>query len=136
MHFNLKMNFNVIKLLETAFERLGRFIARWPCLVIISCLLWTGLCCVGFINLTFNSSVDDIWDTNPSRSPAGSQSKANKEWVLDHFKDEKRAHTLIFSTTDPEGNILTPNALRIMLDVHKQISAPSYNVSFQDICFR
>ena len=130
------MKLCVIRVLEAAFERLGRFISRWPYLVITLCLLWTGLCCVGFLNISFDSNIYEIWDTNPARDAEGTQSVANREWIANYFEDNKRTHSLIFTATDPNGNILTPNALQIMLKLHKEIVRPLQNVSFSDICYR
>ena len=130
------MPMRVIQLLEKGFEQLGRFIARKPYLVILCCLVLTGLCSIGFINLKFNSDIFAIWDTNPSRRSDGSQAVKNRDWISSHFEDDKRAHTLIFKSTDPDENILTPKGLRVMLDIHKLISRPLQNVSFQDICYR
>ena len=126
----------VIQLLEKGFERLGRFIARQPYLVILSCLMFTGLCSIGFLNLKFNSDIFALWDTNPSRRSDGSQAVVNRDWVSKRFEDDKRAHTLIFKATEPDGNILTPKALRVMLDIHQMLSQPLQNVSFHDICYR
>ena len=131
------MQLRMIQLLENAFEKLGRFIARKPCLVIISCLIFTGLCSIGFLNIKFNSDVYSIWDTNPTRKPSGSQAVANKEWVSNRIVDNKRTHTLIFKTKEPNGNILTPKSLKIMLDIHKSISQTTLqNITFNDICYR
>ena len=130
------MKFSILKLLEIAFERLGRFIAKWPYIVIILCLLCTGLCSIGFLNITFNTNTYEIWDTNPNEDPNGSQSVVHKNWVSRHFGDTLHSHTLIFSATDPDGNILTPNALNVMLQVHKTIAQPMQNVSFKNICQR
>ena len=130
------MQMRVIQLLEKGFERLGRFIARKPYHVILCCLLFAGLCSIGFINLRFNSDIFAIWDTNPSQRSDGSQAVVNRDWVSSRFEDDKRAHTLMFKATEPDGNILTPKGLRVMLDVHKLISQPLRNVSFQDICYR
>ena len=141
VNFGLKrrhrtMKLNILGLLETAFERLGRFIARWPFVIIISCLVLSGLCCIGFINVSFSTNTYDIWDTNPKRDPEGSQSVIHKEWVSNNFGDNLHVHTLIFSTTDPDGNILNPNALKVMLDIHKAITMPKEGFSFEDICHR
>ena len=130
------MQLRMIQLLESAFERLGRFIARNPWIVILCCLIFTGLCSVGFLNLKFNSDVYTIWDTNPTQKPGGSQAVAHQEWVSNRIIDNRRTHTLIVKSTEPNGNILTPNALRVMLDIHKEISEPLKNISFNDICYR
>ena len=126
----------VIQLLEKGFERLGRFIARKPFLVILFCIVFTGLCAIGFLNLRLNSDIFAVWDTNPSRRSDGSQAVANRDWISNRFEDDKRAHTLIFKATEPNGNILTPKALKVMLDIHQLISRPLQNVSFNDICYR
>ena len=130
------MKFNVINLLEDGFERLGRLIARRPYIVVICCLLFTGLCSIGFLNLTFNSDVYEIWDTNPTRKPGGSHAVANQQWVEDTYVDDERVHTLLISAMKPDGNILTPAALQVMLDIHNVISRPLQNISFEDICYK
>ena len=130
------MKLSILKLLESAFERLGRFIAKWPYVVIVLCLLCTGLCSVGFLNISFNSNTYDIWDTNPNKDPNGSQSVVHKDWVSSNFGDTLHSHTLIFSATEPAGNILTPKAFKVMLEVHKAITQPMQNFSFKNICQR
>ena len=78
---NKIMGLRIITLLENAFERLGRFIARWPYLVIACCVLATGLCSIGFLNLKFNSDIYEIWNTNPTGRADESQAVINKEWI-------------------------------------------------------
>ena len=131
------MKLSILKILETAFEQLGRFIAKWPFVVITLCLMCTGFCSVGFIYTTFSTNTYDIWDTNPNGDPQGSQSIKHREWVSSHFGDNLHSHTLIFSDTESEdGNILTPEAFRVMLDVHLQLTKPTQNFSFESICHR
>ena len=128
---------NMLNLMERGFERLGRFVAKYPLVVIILCLLWSGLSCIGFIFTTVSTNTYDIWDTNPTKNPAGSQSVAHKEWISKLFGDNLHTHTLIFSATDlDDGNILSPEALKVMLEIHKSISRERQTVSFQDICHR
>ena len=130
------MQMRVIQFLEKGFERLGRFIARKPYVIILCCLVFTGLCSIGFLKLRFNSDIFASWDTNPSQRSDGSQVVVNRKWVKDNFEDGKRTHTLIFKSVEPDGNILTPKGLKMMLDIHQMISKPLRNVSFQDICYR
>ena len=131
------MGLSILKILESTFEQLGRFIAKWPFVVISLCLMCTGFCSVGFIYTTFSADTYDIWNTNPNGDPEGSQSIKHKEWVSSHFGDNLHSHTLIFSNTHSEdGSILTPEAFRVMLDVHKRVNEPKNNVSFQSICHR
>ena len=84
------MQMRVIQLLEKGFERLGRFIARKPFLVILCCLVFTGICAIGFLNLRLNSDIFAVWDTNPSRRSDGSQAVVNRDWISDRFEDDKR----------------------------------------------
>ena len=128
---------NMLNSMERGFERLGRFIAKYPLVVIILCLLWSGLSCIGFIFTTVSTNTYDIWNTNPTKNPAGSQSVAHKEWISKLFGDDLHTHTLIFSATDlDEGNILSPEALKVMLQIHRSISRERQTVNFQDICHR
>ena len=130
------MKFCVIPFLENAFERLGRIIARWPYLVILLCLLCTGICSIGLLNLRLDADIYSIWNTNPDENPEGSQTVVNKILVSNNFSDNTRFHTLLFTTTEPDGNILTPTAFQTMLNVHNAISTTLGNVTFQDICYR
>ena len=134
---NKIMGLRTITLLENAFERLGRFIARWPYLVIASCVLCTGLCSIGFLNLRFNSDIYEIWNTNPTGRADESQAVLNKEWISNNYVDGKRIHTFTFrGVNSNDENILTPEALQVMLEFHNKISQPFQNISFQDICYR
>ena len=134
---NKIMGLRIITLLENAFERLGRFIARWPYLVIACCVLATGLCSIGFLNLKFNSDIYEIWNTNPTGRADESQAVINKEWISNNYVDGKRVHTFTFRGVDANNeNVLTPDALQVMLEFHKKISLPFHNISFQDICYR
>ena len=131
------MGSSMITLLENVFEQLGRFIARWPYLVIACCILFTGFCSIGLLNLRFNSDFFEIWNTNPTGRADKSQVVLNKEWISNNFVDDKRAHTFIFRATNSnDENVLTPDALEVMLEFHKKISLPFHNISFQDICYR
>ena len=130
------MKLFVVRFLEIFFYKWGRLVARQPYLVIGSCLLWTGICCIGFLNISFNSNPEYSWDTNPQRTPEGSQFWGNKDWVSNTFGENRRIHSLIFSATEGKGNILTPSALRLMLKVHQDLSKPLQNVSFNEICYR
>ena len=130
------MELYVVKFLEIFFYKWGRLIARQPYLVIGLCLLWTGICCIGFLNISFNSNPEYSWDTNPERTAEGSQFWGNKDWVSNTFGENRRLHSLIFSATEGNENILTPSALRLMLKVHQDLSKPLQNVSFNDICYR
>ena len=131
------MQLRVIKVLENVFEGIGRFIARWPYVVIIGCLLCTALCSIGFLNLTFDADIYRLWDTNPLKKADGSKTVANKDWVSNNIVDNKRLHTLIFTTTEPDGNILTPTALKNILNIRDLIISNTFqNVSFHEICYR
>ena len=83
------------------------------------------------ITLNFVSDPNKIW------IPKGSEYLENKEWLSETFPQDKRVQTLIFKTTEPNGNILSPQSLKLMFKLHQIISdLTAKGTSFEDICQR
>ena len=83
------------------------------------------------MKFTFESDPNKLW------IPKGSKYLANKEWLSENFPQDKRIQTLIFKAHGPNGNILSPESLKLMLKIHKLVSVLSFdNTSFEDICQR
>ena len=122
---------DIVRYLENLFYKWGRFVARKPWQVIITCLILTLVCSFGFMRFTFESDPNKLW------IPKGSKYLANKKWLSDNFPQDKRIQTLIFKANGPNGNILSPESLKLMLKIHEMVSLLSFdNTSFEDICER
>ena len=120
----------LVKLLEDSFYRWGVIVASHPWMVIVISVLITFICSLGLINFSKETDPNKLW------IPKGSSYLENKEWLSEHFPQDKRVQTLIFQS-EPNGNILSPQSLKEMLVLHKQIASLSpQNIHFDDICAR
>ena len=136
----------VVRYLEKGFYKWGRFVSRRPWLVIIASLLLTVVSSLSFINFDYPFRSDPdmklltlnfVSDPNKIWIPKGSEYLENKEWLSENFPQDKRVQTLIFKTTNLNGNILSPESLKLMFKVHKLISdLTAKDTSFKDICQR
>ena len=130
MVFGVKGSYSLAAYLETGFYHFGYFVARRPWIIIFTSLFITFICSVGFINLRFETEANKIW------VPYSSRFLSNNEWLSDNFPQDERLQTLIFQAQE-NGNILSPQSLKIMMKLHKAISAlRPQNISFRDICHR
>ena len=130
MNFCEKGSSQFVKLLEKGFYHWGRFVARRPWLVIVTSLFVTSICSIGLINVRFLSDYNELWMSKESPY------LANNKWLLDNFPQDQRIQSFIFQA-EPDGNILSPESLKFMLALHKEITAIRHqNISFQDICLR
>ena len=136
----------VVRYLEKGFYKWGRFVSRRPWLVITASLLLTVVSSLSFINFDYPFRSDPdmklltlnfVSDPNKIWIPKGSEYLENKQWLSENFPQDKRVQTLIFKTTNLNGNILSPESLKLMFKVHKLISdLTAKDTSFKDICQR
>jgi len=136
----------VVRYLEKGFYKWGRFVARKPWLVITASLILTVVSSLSFINFDYPFRTDPdmklitlnfVSDPNKIWIPKGSEYLENKQWLSENFPQDKRVQTLIFKTTDPKGNILSPESLKLMFKVHQLISdLTAKDTTFEDICQR
>ena len=120
----------LVKILEDGFYKWGVTVATRPWIVIGVSILVTCISSIGLMNFTSETDPNILW------IPKGSSYLANKEWLSDHFPQDKRVQTIIFQS-EPNGNILSPESLKAMMTLHKKISKlRPHNVSFEDICAR
>ena len=136
----------VVRYLEKGFYKWGRFAARRPWLVITISLLLTFVSSLSFINFDYPFRSDPdmklitlnfVSDPNKIWIPKGSQYLENKQWLSKNFPQDQRVQTLIFKTRDPNGNILSPESLKLMFKIHHLISGLTLkDTSFKDICQR
>ena len=124
-----KSDTNIISLLESGFYKWGLFVAHHPWTIIMSSILLTGLCSIGFLNLSFESDGSKMW------GPEGSPYVANNRWLKENFPQNERIQTILFQSKQNDGNILSPESLRYMYSIHKSIiKLNPEGISFQDIC--
>ena len=120
----------LVRILEDGFDKWGVIVASHPWLVIAVSVLLTFICSLGLINFSSETDPNKLW------IPKGSSYLANKEWLVDHFPQDKRLQTLIFQSRLNE-NILSPRSLRQMMFLRKKIEILNPQLtSFKDICER
>ena len=82
---------------------------------------------------TFFIIVSKTFTTQETLTNAG----IAKEWISNNYVDGKRIHTFTFRGANAnDENVLTPEALLVMLQFHNKISQPFQNITFHDICYR
>jgi len=111
--------------LEKFFYRWGIFASKHPYPVILVSLIFTICTGIGFINFRQEHQADKLW------IPPSSQYLVNKKWLSGNFKGKHRHEILLFQ----KDNILTPEALIQMWEIHKKISEIEISgFNFKDIC--
>ncbi|CAB4059408.1 NPC1 [Lepeophtheirus salmonis] len=116
--------------LEKAFYRWGIFISRYPLFVIFSVLIIALLSSIGFLRLSFEYKMEKLW------IPQNSEFISNKKWIEENFPTNYRVQ--IISLLSLSGNILTPEALLLLLDIHEKVEQISagHNTRWKDLCFK
>lgn len=118
----------VVNKLEQLFYRWGCFVSKHPERVIIGCLVITALTALGFFNISVESRADQLWIS--PKSPYIS----NKQWLDTNFPRNLRHHSALFVA---EENILTPDSLLHMLELHNKVLAiKADNKTWTDLCYR
>ncbi|XP_040580846.1 patched domain-containing protein 3 isoform X2 [Lepeophtheirus salmonis] len=116
--------------LKKAFYRWGIFISRYPLFVIFSVLIIALLSSIGFLRLSFEYKMEKLW------IPQNSEFISNKKWIEENFPTNYRVQ--IISLLSLSGNILTPEALLLLLDIHEKVEQISagHNTRWKDLCFK
>ena len=118
----------VVDKLEQLFYKWGCFVSKHPKRVIFGCLLITALSALGFFNLRAESRAEKLWIS--PKSPYIS----DKELLDTHFPRNTRHNIALFVA---EKNILTPDSLLHMLELHnKVLEIKADNKTWTDICYR
>ena len=118
----------VVDKLEQLFYKWGCFVSKHPKRVIFGCLIIAALSALGFFNLTSESRAEKLWIS--PKSPYIS----NKEWLDRNFPRNLRHHSALFVA---EKNILTPDSLLHMLELHNQaLAIKANNKTWTDLCYR
>merc|ERR1711892_996369 len=117
----------IISKLELLFFKWGRFVSLHPYPVILSSVVITALCSLGFINFRSEHKANLLW------IPADSDYNVNQDWLDNHFKKNTREEVAVFVS----DNVLTPDALRLTLQVHTAVGGIEEDgKTFEDICAR
>ena len=115
--------------LEDLFATYGRFVARDPLIMIVTCFLMTGFFLIGMINYRTENNAFKLW------IPDNSDFVKNFQWLEENSPPEIRFNSMIVST---EENILTPAVLLHMWKVHDQVegleTAPT-GLSWESVCY-
>lgn len=116
----------VISSLEKVFYRWGHFVASHPYPVIACALALTAVCASGFLNFTSMADVQKLY------LPPDHIYLQNKEWRQDHFPDIGRGHFVVMVH---EENVLTPDGLMRLLELHERLGNVEFNGSrYKDVC--
>ena len=110
-------HFSTTGLLENVFYWWGCKVASNPYKVIFASALMVGLCSLGLLNF---KSEADAWKLY---LPAGSHHSTVQSWKQDHFVEDVRGTITLFHHKD---NVLTPEALLLLLDLHQEVQAIKY----------
>merc|ERR1711892_161008 len=117
----------IISKLELLFFKWGRFVSLHPYPVILSSVVITALCSLGFLNFRSEHKANLLW------IPADSDYNVNQDWLDSHFKKNTREEVAVFVS----DNVLTPDALKLMLQVHTAVGGIQEDgKTFEDICAR
>ena len=115
--------------LEDVFAVYGRFVARDPLIMIVSCFLVTGLFLIGMINYRTENNAFKLW------IPDNSDFVKNFNWLEENSPPEIRFNSLIVSS---EENILRPAVLLHLLRVHEAVESlrtePS-DLTWASVCY-
>jgi len=110
---------------ERIFYRWGKFVAVNPYQIIVSCIVVTAFCSLGFYKFRAETKANLLW------IPPDSTYNTNQEWIDNNFKKNTREEFLLFKA----DNILTPKSLQHMLRVHRAVSGIEKDgKSFEDMC--
>ena len=115
----------IIRQLEKLFTIWGQFVAINPFKVIVSSLVFTAICSLGFINFSREHRPRMLF------IPQKSKFNEREIWLDKNFQENDRHQVMIFKSE----NILQPEKLRHIFDVYKMFSLISVEGrTFRDMC--
>jgi len=92
--------------LENAFLRWGKFVSRYPYLVILLSIIVTAICALGFLNFRIESKANLLW------IPPDSKYNEHQRWLEANFEKDTREEVVVFEAE----NVLTPESLQKVLN--------------------
>jgi len=119
---------SMVERFEGMFYRLGSVTSRHPLPVILCCVVFTGLGCIGLPFLQPENNAIKLW------IPQASDFSLNYAWLWANFPPEFRQHSLILHGED----VLTPEAIQKMYKIYKAVYQvqTKNNKTWRDSCFR
>ncbi|KAF2362201.1 Protein patched/dispatched, partial [Trinorchestia longiramus] len=112
--------------------RHGRSVAQRPVLYIVFCLLFTGLCSLGFFNFYMESRPEKLW------IPQNSDFVTALEWQKEEFPNTVRIEMVLYEA----DNVLTPVVVQEMYRIYKEVADIKVEDQFgvsknqTNLCFR
>ena len=101
--------------MERFFLWFGQKVTKYPGWVILGCLIFAGLCSLGFLLLESETDQLELW------VPTDSDFYRNNKWISDTFPSKVRAQQLMLVTKD-DSNILTKANLMVLHNIMADIS--------------
>ena len=101
--------------MERFFLWFGQKVTKYPGWVILSCLIFAGLCSLGFLLLESENDQLELW------VPKDSDFYRNSKWISKTFPSNVRAQQLMIVTND-DSNILTKANLMVLHNIMADIS--------------
>jgi len=92
--------------LENAFLRWGKFVSRYPYLVILLSIIVTAISALGFLNFRIESKANLLW------IPPDSKYNEHQRWLEANFEKDTREEVVVFEAE----NVLTPESLQKVLN--------------------
>jgi len=119
---------SMVERFEGLFYWLGSFTSRRPLPVIVCCVVFTGLGCIGLPFLRPENNAIKLW------IPQASDFSLNYAWLWANFPPEFRQHSLILHGDD----VLTPQAIQKMYRIYKAVYQvkTKNDKTWRDSCFR
>lgn len=119
---------SLVSRFEGLFYSLGAFTCRRPLPVIIGCVIFTSLGCLGLPFLRMENNAIKLW------IPQESDFSLNYNWLWANFPPEFRQHSVIIHGDD----ILTPEAIQKMYKIYKEVYQikTKDNRTWRDSCLR
>ena len=121
-------NWKLAHVFETFFYWWGCKVSENPWKIILSCLVVTGLASLGLLNFSSETDGWKLW------LPEGSRHSVITNWKKEHFVEDIRGTITLFNH---EENVLTTEALLLLLDLHKKVQSVQFNGgNFSNACFK
>ena len=102
----------IVNSLENGFDWYGKSVCQNPKTYISICLVITGLCSIGLLNFTRESTGVKLW------IPENSEFRKNSDWLWENYPPSMRFSTMIFVA----DNILEADNIRVMYRIRKEIT--------------
>ena len=93
----------------------GEKVAKYPGFVVLGCLIFAGLCSLGFLLLESETDQLELW------VPTDSDFYRNNKWISKTFPSKMRAQQFMLISENDE-NIITKANLDLLNNIMKDIS--------------